>query len=108
MKNDHLPLLQALRGRSKPKTDSVQPIEMPRAFEIQHHEIPGLPGKKVGDHISVNLAGHIHSQNNDGHAVMHVSSVKPDSTEMTDKANPGRKTPSMTGAAVTTQESHAP
>ncbi len=101
MKNDHLPLIQALKGRAKPKPKPETPLpqfEPPRTFEIQHHEIPGLPGKKVGEHLSVHLEGKVHMQHADGHAVMHVSTVKPDTNEMTDAANPGRKTPSESGA----------
>jgi hypothetical protein len=63
-------------------------MEGPRTFSIEHKEIPGLPGKKVGEGISVKLTGHVHSQHNDGHMVMHVDSVKPDSSEMMDKENP--------------------
>lgn len=73
-------------------------MEMPRAFELKHDEIPGLAGHKVGEGISVNLEGHIHSQHADGHAIMHVSDVKPDSEKMTKETNVGRKTPSVSGA----------
>lgn len=112
MKNSDHPLMQALKSKNssgKPPEHPFAQFEAPRSFEINHEEIPGLPGKKVGEAISVRLEGHVHSQNNDGHAVMHVASVKPDSTEMTDKENEGRKTPSESGAvSVKTQESHAP
>lgn len=107
MKNDHLPIIQALKGRSKPKGDTSLPqFEAPRTFEIQHSEIPGLPGRKVGEHISVTLQGHVHSQSNDGRAVMHVSSVKPDSEAMTKEENPeAGKSPKE--IRVQTQESHS-
>ncbi len=82
----------------KPKEEAMGPMEMPRSFELKHDEIPGLAGHKVGEHISVNLDGHVHSQSADGHAIMHVASVKPDSTEMTKENNPERKTPSESGA----------
>lgn len=110
MKNDGIPLIQALKGRAQPKGHAPLPqFEGPRSFDLQHHEIPGLPGKHVGEHISVTLHGHVHSQHSDGHAVMHVASVKPDSTEMTKKEHPDMATPSKSGAVnVQTQESHAP
>lgn len=79
MKNDNLPLVKALQNRGKKGTPAnVLPIQAPRTFELKHDEITGLPGRKVGDSISVHLHGHIQSQHNEGHAVMHVSSVKPD------------------------------
>lgn len=108
MKNEDHPLMQALKAHAKPSGPAFVPMEGPRTFEINHDEIPGLPGKAVGEHISVHLEGHIHSQHNDGHAVMHVAEVKPDTNEMTAKENPGRKTPSGSGAIVTTQESRTP
>lgn len=89
MKNDHLPLIQALKGKTKSKPDSpVLPFESPRVFELQHKEIPGLPGRRVGEPITVNLHGHIHSQHNDGRTLIHVASVKPDSASMEKKENP--------------------
>lgn len=99
MKNSHLPLIQALKNRMKPKEEMLGPAEAPRTFELSHDEIPGLAGHQVGEHISVNLAGQIHSQHADGHAIMHVASVKPDSNEMVSKENPDRVTPSGTRAA---------
>lgn len=107
MKNSDHPLMQALKARNssgKPPEHPFAEFEAPRSFEIKHAEIPSLPGKKVGDAISVRLEGHVHSQNNDGHAVMHVSSVKPDSSEMKDAENPDEKETPL----VRTQESHAP
>ncbi len=99
MKNSHLPLIQALKNKLKPK-EPFSPPEMPRAFELQHSELPGLSNKKVGEPISVNVSGHIHSQNADGHSVMHVASVKPDSGDMTKAENPEVR--------VRTQESNSP
>lgn len=93
MKNENLPLIQALKGRSKKgSVESFHSFEPPRTFQLQHHEIPGLPGKKIGETISVNLKGKVHMQHADGHAVMHVTSVKPDSQEMADKTNPDKAT----------------
>lgn len=108
MKNESHPLMRALKARMRPSGPAFAPEEGPRTFTVKHTEIPGLPGKKVGEDISVHLHGHIHSQSNDGHAVIHVAAVKPDSTEMTQKQYPHSKTPSKTGSMVTTQESHAP
>ena len=89
MKNDSHPLLQALKARSKSTANpKMEPFEMPRSLQIDHGEIPGLPGRKVGEPITVTLSGHIHSQSNDGHAVMHIASVKPDSKEMDEKESP--------------------
>ncbi len=100
MKNSHLPLLQALKGRQPAKASDLGSLdEPPRTLQIQHDEIPGLPSRKVGEKISVNLEGHVHSQHNDGHAIMHVSSVKPDSTERTAQENPEKTTPSKTNEA---------
>ena len=91
MKNSHLPLVQALKNRLKPKEETFGPTEMPRTFELKHDEMPGLAGRKVGDGIEVRLAGLIHSQHADGHAIMHVSSVKPDSDEMNNETDSGTK-----------------
>ncbi len=91
MRNDHLPIIQALKGRQAvPKADVFDP--MPRTFEVKHSDVPGLAEKKVGASLSVVLHGKIHMQHGDGHALMHVDSVKPDSDEMTQKENPGTKT----------------
>ncbi len=91
MKNDHLPIIQALKGRQPaPKADVFDP--MPRTFEVKHSDVPGLSEKKVGTPLSVVLRGKIHMQHGDGHALMHVDSVKPDSDEMAQKENPGSKT----------------
>lgn len=97
MKNDHLPLIQALKGRTK-KPESFN-FEVPRIFEVKHSEIPGLPGKKIGEHITVNLRGHI-ADHGDGRSTIHVADVKPDSTEMTNKESPD-------SVRVITQQSHA-
>ncbi len=92
MKNDHLPIIQALKGRQPvPKADVFDP--MPRSVEIKHSEVPGLSDKKVGEPLSVLLHGKIHMQHGDGHAIMHVNSVKPDSAGMTQKENPEAKKP---------------
>lgn len=109
MKGDHLPIIQALKGKIKPKAESpTLPFENPRTFELQHSEIPGLPGRRVGEPITVNLHGHIQSQHNDGHTVMHVASVKPDSEEMDAKENPETQTDSQAKEVrVRTQQSHA-
>jgi hypothetical protein len=89
MKNANLPIIQALKGRAKPRPSTTfDQFEMPRTFEVQHHEIPGLPGRKVGEKLSVRLQGHVHSQHADGKTVIHVASVKPDSDEMKEKTNP--------------------
>lgn len=108
-RNETSPLIQALRKRAPSNSIAdFHPAEMPRTFELKHHEMPNLAGQRVGSPITVSLKGHIHSQHADGHTVMHVAAVKPDTNAMTDKANPGRKTPSDSGAIVTTQESHVP
>jgi len=72
MKNDNHPLVKAMQSRIKSSGPPFAPMQGPRTFEIQHHEIPGLPGRRVGEPITVSLKGHIHSQHNDGKAVMHV------------------------------------
>lgn len=108
MKNDHLPLIQALKARSKKKSEpdvSIPPFESLRTFDVQHSEIPGLPGRRIGEPITVNLHGHIHSQHSDGRAVIKVASVKPDTKEMDAKENPDTKeTKEM---RIGTQQSHA-
>lgn len=86
MRNSHLPLIQAMKNRMKPKEEPFSPPEMPRTFELKHGEVSGLAGRKVGEGISVKLKGMIHSQHAEGHAIMHVSSVKPDSDETTKEA----------------------
>lgn len=106
MKNSHLPLIQALKNRMKPKEEGPS-FEAPRRFEVLHSEVPGLPGRKVGEAISVNMKGHIQSQSADGHAVVHVSSVSPDSDEMTKKENPDASD-GPKELRVGTQESHVP
>ncbi len=89
MKNSHLPIIQALKNKNKPMKEVPSPVmDFPRTFEVKHSEVPGLAGHRVGEHISVNLKGKIHSQNADGHAILHVASVKPDSSEMKAKQNP--------------------
>lgn len=89
MKNDHLPLIRALGKKAKPANlPDLPTFESPRVFEIKHHEITGIAGRRVGEKVSVHLRGHIHSQHNDGRTVMHVSSIKPDSDEMKDKQYP--------------------
>lgn len=102
MRNEDLPLIRALKDHAKPKSGAppLPQFDAPRTFEIQHHELPGLAGHEVGEEISVNLKGHVHSQHNDGHVVMHVSEVKPDTNDMTEKENPDRKTPSESGSVA--------
>lgn len=111
MKNDHLPIIQAIKGKLKPKGDTPLPqFDEHRPFEIQHHEIPGLPGRAVGEKVAVRLEGHIHSQHNDGRAIMHVESVKPDGSDMEKKQNPDAKVPERGVSEemrVRTQQSHA-
>ncbi len=97
--NENSPLIQALKGKAKPKGEtSFDEFKPPRTFEIHHGEVPGLPGRQVGEPITVSLSGHIHSQHNEGHAVMHVDEVKPDTNKMTEKEHPDLKTPSKSGA----------
>lgn len=106
MRNDNLPLVQALRARAKNKPEAegpVQSLEIPRTFELQHTDIPGLPGRRVGEAITVNLNGHIHSQH-DGRTIIRVASVKPDSKEMEAQANPEAQAKEI---RVRTQQSHA-
>lgn len=94
MLGDNSPLIQALKGKAKPKEETPLPqFDAPRTVMIHHDEIPGLPGRHVGERIAVNLEGHIHSQSNDGHAVMHVASVKPDTSGMEKKQYPEEKVP---------------
>lgn len=109
MKNDHLPLIQALKGRQKPKDDTAQLDMPPRTMMIHHTEIPGLPGRKVGEPITVNVQGHIHSQHNDGHAIVHVSSIKPDTSGTEKKQYPEQNVPErgVDEIRVRTQQSHA-
>lgn len=94
MPNENSPLVKAMMARAKPKGDALPQFDAPRTFEVQHGEVPGLGGQKVGEPITVSFEGHIHSQHNDGHAVIHVDKVKPDSTAMTEKEHPDLKTPS--------------
>lgn len=95
MRNENAPLIKAMQGRKKSSGPIPLPqFDAPRTFEIHHGEVNGLAGQKVGTQVAVNLQGHIHSQHADGHAVMHVDSVKPDSTAMTAKEHPDLKTPS--------------
>lgn len=53
--------------------------EVPTYLNLKHSDIPGLPGRKVGETVTVRVSGHIQSQHNDGHAVMEVHDVSPDS-----------------------------
>lgn len=103
MKHANMPLIQALKGRSKLKP--TETLEGPRIFEVKHDEVTGLPGRKVGDQISVHLTGRIHSQHADGHALIHVDHVKPDTSAMDHKEDPVNG-PSRT-LNVRTQESHS-
>lgn len=109
MKGDHLPIVQALKGNIKKATNNTIAFEQPRSIEIQHHEIPGLPGRQVGEPITVQVHGHIHSQHNDGKAVMHVSSIKPDTSGTEKKQYPDQKVPErgVDEVRVRTQQSHA-
>lgn len=94
MKNDNLPLIQALKGKMKPKGEEpLAQFEIPRTFEVKHDEIPGLPGRPVGEAMSVRLEGHVHSQHSDGHAIMHVDSVKPDTSGIEKKQYPDQRVP---------------
>lgn len=106
MKGDNLPIIQALKGKQKPQSGPVPQFEAPRTFDIHHGEVPGLPGRRVGEPITVKLEGHVHSQYNDGHAVMHVSSVKPDTSGTEKEQYPEQKVPER-GIDVRTQQSHA-
>jgi hypothetical protein len=110
MKVDN-PIIQAMKDRSKKQVGATpfDPLDEGRLFELQHDQdtIPGLPGKRVGEAMTVNLTGHVHSQHN-GKTMMRVTSVKPDSDDMTEEENPDLKTPSESGAvSVRTQQSHA-
>lgn len=111
MKNDNSPLIQALRGKAKPKPSTeFDKFEPPRTFQVHHGEVPGLPGRRVGDQISVSLHGKIHSQSADGHAIVHVDRVeaKPDSMDRTKENYPDFKATSRSGAIrVQTEESHS-
>ncbi len=110
MKNDNHPLIAALKGKAKPFGNTNLPnLQSPRTLEVQHHEIPGLPGRHVGEPITVNVHGHIHSQSNDGHAVMHISSVKPDTSGTEKKQYPEQNVPErgIDPVSVRTQQSHA-
>lgn len=110
MKNDHLPIIQALKGRQKPKSETPLPqFEAPRMIHVNHSEVPGLPGRKVGEPITVHVTGHVHSQHNEGHAIMHVSSVKPDTSGTEKKQYPEQKVPErgVDPVRVRTQQSHA-
>lgn len=100
MKNNNLPIIQALKAKMRPKGEpTIHDFQSPRTFEIQHHEIPGLVNKKVGDPVTVSLTGQINSQHSDGKAIMHVASVK-QSGDSPKADNPP--------VSVRTQESHAP
>lgn len=102
MRNANLPIIQALKGHMKPKGETpLHQFQTPRTLEVHHHEIPGLPGRKPGEAIAVNLKGHV-LHHSDGKSVIHVSSVAPDSTDMTNKENP------KNNLNVRTQESHVP
>lgn len=111
MRNENSPLIQALKGRVKPKeSTSFDKFEPPRTFQIKHGEVPGLPGRPVGEHVSVRIHGKIHSQSADGHAIVHVDRVdaKPDSSDRTKEDYPDLKANSKSGALrVQTEESHA-
>jgi hypothetical protein len=91
MRNDHLPLIAALKGHRPPSVGPPALEPVPRTFELQHSDIPGLAAKHVGEPLTVKLQGHVHMQHADGHAVMHVSSVKPDSAELIQKEYSGQK-----------------
>lgn len=109
MRGDHLPIIQALKNRQKSKAAPVQGPDLPRTLMVHHHEIPGLPGRKVGEPVTVRIQGHIHSQSNDGHAVVHVASIKPDSSETEKKQYPEQNVPErgIAEVRVRTQQSHA-
>jgi len=109
MKGDHLPIIQALKGKMKLKSKhtAFDTFEPPRSLQVNHHEVPGLPGRKVGESISVRLHGHIHSQNSEGHAIVHVSSVKPDSSQSDNSEYPEQKPTMKKPLLVQTQQSQA-
>lgn len=110
MKNDNLPLVQALRNSGKKGTPANVPeIQAPRTIMVHHSEIPGLPGRRVGEPVTVNIQGHIHSQHADGHAIVHVSSVKPDTSGTEKSQYPDQKVPErgVDQVRVRTQQSHA-
>lgn len=82
MKNEDHPLVRALsrdKGSAGGDSKMLDFDEIPTYLNLKHSDIPGLPGRKVGEQITVNVSGHIHSQHNDGHAVMEVHHIAPDS-----------------------------
>lgn len=110
MKGDELPIIQALKGKQKSKGETPLPqLEAPRSVMVHHSEIPGLPGRQVGETVAVRLEGHIHSQHNDGHAIVHVNSIKPDTSSTEKKQYPEQNVPErgVDQVRVRTQQSHA-
>lgn len=72
------PLVQAMnKGKAKPPSIDFETVPS-RELKVEHSEIPGLPGKHPGEHITVSVQGHI-SHHEDGHSVMQVHHIAPDS-----------------------------
>ena len=89
MKGDQNPIVQALhRKKSKGPDTALHLMPMARTFELRHHEIPNLKGKKVGEPLSVHVHGTVHSQHEDGHAMMNVESVKEEQGEPASEQSP--------------------
>lgn len=77
MRNKSNPLAEAMGHKATPPSIDFKDVPS-RQIEIHHSEIPGLPGRHVGEHITVSLQGHIASHE-DGHSVLEVHHVAPDS-----------------------------
>lgn len=75
------PLVSAL-GKNRAIPPSIKFEDVPsRMLEVHHSEIPGLPGRKPGEHITVSVQGHI-SSHEDGKSTLQVHHVAPDSEAM--------------------------
>lgn len=81
------PLVSAL-GRNRETPESIKFEDVPsRLLQVHHSEIPGLPGMHPGEHITVNVQGHL-SHHGDGTSTLQVHHIAPDSPAI-DKAEFG-------------------
>lgn len=75
------PLVSALsKGRATPPSIKFEDVPS-RTLEVNHSEIPGLPGRHPGEHITVSVQGHI-SSHGDGTSTLQVHHIAPDSPAM--------------------------
>lgn len=110
MKNDNHPIVQAMLSKRGPSTSGSTPFDMmepSRHLEIKHAELPGLGNVAVGSKVTAMVHGTVRSQHSDGHSMIEIHQIKPDSPAEDKAVNPDFKEPKG-NPVVMTQDSHVP